>query len=129
MIAVDRSPLQPALMKDDGVTFIKGDAFRYSPPWSDPVSKESASNREGLSWMVSDVVAYPERVVELVHQWGHQRWADKMIITMKFQGSEVDWNAIDEATAKARSSGYTLRAKHFFSNKNEVTLMLDGACI
>lgn len=73
--------------------------------------------------MVSDVIAYPERVVELLERWCGNRWAKRLVVTMKFQG-EVDWQALEHAFGVARAAGYSVRAKHFFSNKNEVSLML-----
>jgi len=42
---------------------------------------------------------------------------------MKFQAG-VDWAALDEAGSVAESLGYDFRSKHFFNNKNEVTLLL-----
>lgn len=77
---------------------------------------------------MSDVVAYPTRVVELLERWCAGGWAARMVVTMKFQGGAAgggpDWAAIDRAAAAAAERGYACRAKHFFANKNEVTLML-----
>ena len=77
--------------------------------------------------MVSDVIAYPERVTELLERWAGHGWADRMVLTMKFQGGRPSWEALDAATAAAATLGFACRAKHFFSNKNEVTLMLARA--
>ena len=110
VIAVDRSKLDPILMKDPMVEFVQGDAFAYSP--SSPVE-----------WMVSDVIAYPERVIELIDRWCGGRWASHMVVTMKFQG-ETSFDELDHAIQMAASHGYSCRAKHFFNNKNEVTLMI-----
>ena len=49
--AVDRSPLRDDLMQNAGLTFIRGDAFRFQP--SEPVD-----------WLLSDVIAFPERILE-----------------------------------------------------------------
>ncbi|KAL1518960.1 hypothetical protein AB1Y20_003230 [Prymnesium parvum] len=124
VIAVDRSPLDELLMGDNGVTFIKGDAFRYTPPWAEGEMDLGTKEGEAYPWMVSDVIAFPERAVELVQRWASVRWAHTMVITMKFQGDQVDWDAIREAQTEAHRVGYSFRAKHFFANKNEVTLML-----
>eukprot|EP00797_Seminavis_robusta_P001242 Sro1078_g238730.2 (91) ;mRNA; r:11434-11706 len=43
---------------------------------------------------------------------------------MKFQGTAPSWDELDRALQVAESKGYMARAKHFFNNKNEVTLML-----
>jgi hypothetical protein len=50
-----------------------------------------------------------------------------MIVTMKFHGTQPDFPALQEAMNLARHHGYHIRAKHFFNNKNEVTLMLTSA--
>lgn len=108
-------------MKDDGVEFVKGDAFTFAPTtWHE----HSENADDSSSWMVSDVIAYPERVIELLHRWCGGHWATFMIITMKFQGGKPSWDDLDHAIEVANSHGYHCRAKHFFNNKNEVTLML-----
>lgn len=117
VIAVDRSPLDAQLAHDPRVTFVGGDAFAYEPPWA------GEEGRGVRTWMVSDVIAYPARAVELVRRWGSRRWASRMVVTMKFQ-ARVDWAALDEAGSVAESLGYDFRSKHFFNNKNEVTLLL-----
>ncbi|KAL7494591.1 hypothetical protein ACHAWT_003374 [Skeletonema menzelii] len=112
VVAVDRSELDPVLMRDDMVEFIKGDAFTYEP------------NLAGDCWMISDVIAYPERCTELLRRWCEGRWASTMIVTMKFQGVEPDLDELDNAIQVVESLGYDCRVKHFFSNKNEVTFMV-----
>jgi hypothetical protein len=42
---------------------------------------------------------------------------------MKFKGAP-DWEQLARARAVAAAAGYVCRSKHFFNNKNEVTLML-----
>ena len=43
------------------------------------------------------------------------------------QGERPSWEALGAATAAAAELGFACRAKHFFSNKNEITLMLARA--
>ena len=109
--AIDRSPLDRKLMNDPRVTFVQGDAFTFEP-------------EEPVTWMVSDIISYPERIVELIDLWCRKQLANNMIVTMKFQGSEPTWDQLDQALQVAKSYNYEGRAKHFFNNKNEVTLML-----
>lgn len=117
--AVDRSPLDKSLMSDEDVDFIQGDAFAFAP------------SHPPVDWAVSDLIAFPERCVELVSTWTEKRWADRLVFTMKFKGETPDFDAVDEAQRIAQRNGYVTRVKHFFSNKNEVTIMarllqLDG---
>ena len=110
---MDRSRLSDSLMLDKGVTFHQGDAFTFS-----------VEGLEGgvVDWMVCDVAAYPERVSEMIERWCGV--AKRLVITMKFRGPEPDWACLEQALAIGRWKGYHARAKHFFNNKNEVTLML-----
>lgn len=121
VIAVDRSPLQDYLMQDDMVEFVKGDAFTYEPPWSSK-SNDLQTAPPG-TWMVSDVIAYPERVAELLDRWCGGKWAGRIVVTAKFQGESIPWDALDAAVKVATDHGYDCRVKHFFNNKNEVTVM------
>lgn len=114
VIAVDRSELDPVLMKDPMVTFVKGDAFTYQPP------------SRGDYWMISDVIAYPERTTEMLSQWCENKWASNMIVTMKFQGDEPDLDELNNAIDVVTALGYQCRVKHFFNNKNEVTFMVSS---
>lgn len=128
VVAVDRSELAPAAMRDPGVSFVPGDAFAYRPPWADGPSEGPTDGSTGGAagarrWMVSDVIAYPERVPELIAAWAGGGWAEMIVVTMKFQ-SEPSFDAVDAAADAAADAGFAFRAKHFFNNKNEVTCML-----
>ena len=79
--AVDRSPLAPALMKDAVVTFLRGDAFAYEP--------ERAAG-EATTWMVSDVIAYPERVAELLRRWCGAGWAARLVAAARGKPPRAD---------------------------------------
>ena len=111
--AVDRQPLSAELMSDRDVEFVQGDAFAFAP-----------ANGARVDWMVSDVIAFPERCVALIDSWCKQGWARRMVVTMKFTGETPDFDAIDEARRAAETRGFRSRCMHHFSNKNEVSLML-----
>lgn len=107
--AVDRAELDRRLSRDPQVHWIEGDAFRWLPT-------------EPVQWMVSDVIAYPQRVPELLAVWCTGRWAERVVVQMKFKGGP-DFDLIHEALAVARQAGWWIRAKHFFNDKHEVTFM------
>lgn len=117
VVAVDRSELDLVLMRDDLVEFVKGDAFTFEPSMAGMGADQDC-------WMISDVIAYPERITELLNRWCEGRWASNMIVTMKFQGNEPDLDELDNAIKTVKSHGYSCRVKHFFNNKNEVTFMV-----
>ena len=73
--------------------------------------------------MVSDIIAYPERVIQLVEDWCADGLAAHLVVTMKFQGTP-NWAAMGVASEIAERHGYAVRVKHFFANKNEVSMML-----
>lgn len=110
VVAVDRAPLAAHLLGDDNCTWLKGDAFAYQP-------------NESVDWLVSDIIAFPERVAELLRAWCGGGWAKNMVVQMKFRGA-TDWDALADALAAGRQHGYSVRARHFFNDKNELTLML-----
>jgi 23S rRNA (cytidine2498-2'-O)-methyltransferase len=105
--AVDRAALAPHLMADAGVTLVQGDAFSWRPP-------------QPVDWLVSDIIAFPERVPELLAAWCGPRLCRHFVVQMKFKGAP-DWSAMAEARAVAERCGYVVRGKHFFNDKNEVT--------
>ena len=109
--AVDRQPLADRWL-GGGVEFVQGDAFAFEP--AEPP----------VALMASDVAAYPERVPELLERWCSRRWAEDIVVTMKFTGETPDFDTVDEARRVAAAHGYKSRAKHFFNNKNELEIML-----
>ncbi len=107
--AVDRAPLAPHLMVDPRVTFLPTDAFAYRP-------------EQPVAWLVSDIIAFPERVGELLVQWLPDRRCERFVVQIKFKG-EPDWPAVQAAQSVATRAGYHLITRHFFNDKNELTLM------
>eukprot|EP00537_Pseudo-nitzschia_pungens_P002185 CAMPEP_0172362044 /NCGR_PEP_ID=MMETSP1060-20121228/5753_1 /TAXON_ID=37318 /ORGANISM="Pseudo-nitzschia pungens, Strain cf. cingulata" /LENGTH=693 /DNA_ID=CAMNT_0013084463 /DNA_START=236 /DNA_END=2317 /DNA_ORIENTATION=+ len=134
VVAVDRSPLDPGLMRDEGVEFVQGDAFRFVPPWarSNPDSNKYNNNDDWPgrtlpeplpnTWMVSDIIAYPDKISELLDHWCGNSWVSHAIVTVKFQ-AEIPWDELESIRAMVRGHGYHCRTVHFFNNKNEVTLL------
>ena len=115
--AVDRAELAHHLMRNANITFVKADAFAYQPEW---LSDSKGALKQAIpdTWMVSDIIAYPQRIVELLDKWCEGRWAEFMVVTMKFQG-DIAWDDLELAVATVKRHGYSCRVKHFFNNKNE----------
>ena len=107
--AVDRAPLAPHLLTGGAVTAVVGDAFAFQPPLA-------------VDWLVADIVAFPPRVAELLTLWLGPRWCRHFVVQMKFRG-EPDWAALAAARQVATAAGYHVLARHFFNDKNEVTLL------
>ena len=126
VVGVDRSPLDPSLMRDDGVEYFQGDAFRFVPPWardkSDSWPGQTLEQPIPDTWMVSDIIAYPDKITELLDDWCGKHWVSHAVVTIKFQ-SEIFWEDIENATRVVEGHGYNCRTVHFFNNKNEVTFL------
>ncbi len=107
--AVDRAPLTPELSADPLVTAVLGDAFAWQP-------------LAPVAGMVCDVIAAPERSCALLENWCRQRYMRWFVVHLKFKG-DPDWAAVERAVASATAASYACRARHFFNDKNEVTVL------
>lgn len=108
VIAVDKAPLDPAVDALKRVAWHEGSAFALDP-----------ADVPGVTWVVSDIICYPDRLFGLVERW-LASGVKNLIATVKFQG-ETDHTAI----ARFRSV-VGARVFHLHHNKHEVTLAVLG---
>lgn len=106
VLAVDRSELVPELMNNPLVTFRAHDAFTLTP--------EELGN---FDWVFSDVICYPERLLEWIKKWLSSGKTKNMICTIKMQG-EIDWPLVKEFASIPDS-----RVLHLNYNKHELTFI------
>ncbi|MEE1181248.1 MAG: SAM-dependent methyltransferase [Treponema sp.] len=111
VFAVDRAELAPALMKNKLVTFLAHDAFTLKP-------EELGS----FDWVISDVICYPERLLEWIKMWLASGKTKNMICTIKMQG-EINWPLIKEFADIPNS-----RVVHLNYNKHELTFIHSSCC-
>jgi len=110
VLAVDRSPLAPELLRAPHLTMIEGNAFTYEPP-------------RRVDWLLSDVVCEPPRALDLIQRWVGRRACRKLVVTVKFKGRE-GYGFLDQVRgAMAAAPLAHARIKHLEHNKNEVTVM------
>lgn len=102
--AVDRAELAPSLMTNPLVTFQAHDAFTLKP---EDIGK--------CDWVFSDVICYPERLLEWVKVWLDSGLTKNMICTIKMQG-EIDWSIVQQFADIPNS-----RVVHLNYNKHELT--------
>ena len=107
--AVDKAPLDARVAARPNVTERRESAFGLRPREVGPVD-----------WLVSDVVCYPDRLLELIRRWRDSGMARNVIATIKFQG-ETDFDAVD--AFKAIPGG---RLMHLYHNKHELTFAWVG---
>lgn len=104
VFAVDRAPLADSLMNNPQVEFLAHDAFTLTP--------EEIGN---CDWVFSDVICYPERLLEWCRKWLESGKTKKMICTIKMQG-RVDWKLVEEFASIPDS-----KVVHLNYNKHELT--------
>ena len=102
--AVDRAPLADSLMNNPLVTFQAHDAFTLKP--------EELGH---VDWVFSDVICYPERLLEWINKWLTFKPEMNMICTIKMQG-EIDWPLIQQFADIPGS-----KIVHLNYNKHELT--------
>ncbi len=106
VFAVDRSELAPSLMENPLVEFLAHDAFTLKP--------EEIGE---CDWVLSDVICYPERLLEWVKLWLQSGKTKNMICTIKMQG-KINWQ-----TVAAFESIPNSRIVHLNYNKHELTFI------
>lgn len=102
--AVDRAELVPELMNNPLVKFQAHDAFTLKPEEIGPVD-----------WIFSDVICYPERLLQWINMWLSYKPDLNMICTIKMQG-EIDWPLIQQFADIPGS-----KIVHLHYNKHELT--------
>lgn len=106
VFAVDRTELVPELMNNPLVKFQAHDAFTFTP---EELGK--------FNWVLSDVICYPERLLEWIKKWLSSGNVSNMICTIKMQG-EIDWPLIKEFESIPNS-----KVVHLNYNKHELTFI------
>lgn len=104
VIALDRSPLDPRIMKNPRLDYRGGNAFAVKH-----------SDVERLDWLCSDIIAYPDKLYEWLQPWLDSGKVGQFVVTLKMQG-EPDWKSIDAFAAIPDSLVY-----HGSYNKHELT--------
>ena len=107
VVSVDRSPLRDDLMNSKKVNFIKGDAFKFT---------------EKCDWLISDLAAYPLRVLELIDDWIVSKKCRNFVLTIKLQG-KPDFESLKKIKLKMNQQRCLYFLRSLENNKNEVTLM------
>jgi len=108
--AVDRSPLRDDLMRREGLRFVEGDAFRFEPAPA-PVD-----------WLLCDVIAFPERTIELLDRWLARGLCRRFVATVKFRGAD-DYAKLEEVKRVLERRGAEFVVRQILENKNEVTAL------
>lgn len=99
VISVDKAPLDPNLKLSSRVEVREDSAFALKP--------------ERVDWLFSDIICYPERLLELVKKW--ESSATHMVCTIKMQ-EPTNYGIIGEFLRIPDS-----KVAHLYNNKHELT--------
>ncbi|MDZ4817608.1 MAG: SAM-dependent methyltransferase [Planctomycetota bacterium] len=105
--AIDRSELRADLMNNPQVEFLQADAFRYQPPAT-------------VDWLLSDIIAFPQRIMELLQNWLQHGWCRQYCVTIKFRGAD-DYQILQPLKVLLDTYSEDFLLRRLGSNKNEVT--------
>ncbi|MFO8074651.1 MAG: SAM-dependent methyltransferase [Egibacteraceae bacterium] len=107
VLAVDRAPPAPGLGALGNVAWRQGSAFAVDP-----------AEVGGVDWWCSDLVAYPQRLLELVTRWLDAGVVGNLVCTVKLQG------ATDHDVAERFAALPGAQLRHLSQNKHELTCVI-----
>jgi 23S rRNA (cytidine2498-2'-O)-methyltransferase len=102
--SVDKAPLDPKISDVANIFYKSGDAFQISP-----------ADYPDCTWLFSDIICTPHRLLELVKNWHQNSNVKNFVCTIKFKG-DCDFDILKEFEKYENS-----RIIHLYQNKNEVT--------
>jgi 23S rRNA (cytidine2498-2'-O)-methyltransferase len=110
IISVDKAPIEKRIMDLGRIDFKQESAFGLDP-------KDFGE----INWFCSDIICYPERLLNLVKRFNDSGKVKNFVCTIKYQ-AEIDWTETFKFLEIPNS-----RIVHLHHNKHEVTWFLKGA--
>jgi 23S rRNA (cytidine2498-2'-O)-methyltransferase len=107
VIAIDRSELREDLMRNPRLHFEVADAFKYKPP-------------QTVDWLVCDVIAAPQRSIDLLLEWLREKRMRNFVVTIKFKGHD-EYPLLDILKREAPPLCAEFHLTRLCANKNEVS--------
>jgi 23S rRNA (cytidine2498-2'-O)-methyltransferase len=104
--AVDRSELREDLMRHPGLRLEIADAFKFKP-------------EEVVDWLVCDVIAAPQRSMDLLLEWLRERRMRNFVVTIKFKGQD-EYALLETLKREAPPLCADFYLTRLCANKNEV---------
>lgn len=104
VFSIDKSPLADHIARHPNVNWCSGSAFALDPRHAGKVD-----------WLFSDVICYPERLLEMVRRWLEFGECRNFVCTVKLQGENY-MEIVREFAAIPGS-----RIMHLSANKHELT--------
>ncbi len=107
VFSVDKAPLAPHIDRHPNINWCAGSAFGLDPRHAGHVD-----------WLFSDVICYPERLLDMVRRWLEVGSCRNFLCTIKLQGEDD----MDVVRAFAAIPGS--QVMHLSANKHELTWVL-----
>lgn len=107
VVSIDRAPLDARVANLPNIDFIKTNAFSLKP-----------QDIGAIDWFFSDIICYPEKLLELVLEWQASGLCKNFVCTIKFQG-KTDFEALKKFQKLEGA-----KIQHLYHNKHEVTLWI-----
>ncbi len=107
VLAIDKAPLHPAVHALPNVTWQDGSAFALDP-----------TEVAVVDWWCSDIIAYPERLLDLASTWLASGRVRNLVCTIKFQGRT------DHDVATRFAALPDAQVFHLDQNKHELTCVV-----
>jgi 23S rRNA (cytidine2498-2'-O)-methyltransferase len=104
--AIDRAELRDDLMQNPRLHFEVADAFKYKPT-------------SVVDWLLCDVIAAPQRSIDLLLEWLSERQMRHFVVTIKFKGGD-EYRVLDQLKQQAPPLCTQFGLKRLSANKNEV---------
>jgi 23S rRNA (cytidine2498-2'-O)-methyltransferase len=117
--AVDNGPMNAGLMKTGMVEHVRADAFKYIP-------------EHRIDWLVCDMVERPLHVSRLITRWFVRYNCKAAIFNLKLPmkkryQSVLECKGVIEQALNAAGIGHSLRIKHLYHDREEVTACITAA--
>lgn len=116
--AVDNGLIADSLMESGQVTHFQADGFSYEP------------KKKNVYWLVCDMVEKPQKVSELMAKWVANEWCTEAMFNLKLpMKSRYDslMDCLEFIREYLEDNGcqkYSLKAKHLYHDREEVTVHL-----
>jgi 23S rRNA (cytidine2498-2'-O)-methyltransferase len=104
VVSIDKAALDPRVANLSRVEVLKKDAFTIKPDEIGPID-----------WFFSDIICYPQKLLELVQLWKASGLVKNFVCTIKFKG-ETDHEIVQQFVKIPNS-----KIIHLFHNKHELT--------
>ncbi len=101
VLSLDRADLDEKVMRNRTIEFRRGDAFSFKPT--------------PMDWVFSDVICFPEKLLEYVQTWLDSRHCERFVCNIKITG-EADPALIEKFQKLPHS-----RVLHVLNGKHELT--------